>query len=142
MAQHSSRPPAREKIDWVGKGLPLEQLVSDKAHQVAEELAGKRSPVTASQLRAFFHGFRALEAQIADDPKNFQRVLPRLKMMRAVAAYRYRGGGRDAKIPESFYHFLEDNVREINTIDDFKRFMLYFEAVVGFCYGKGVREGR
>lgn len=148
MREHSRQPgpeqAPRPRIDFVGKALGDEVLVSDHAEKVADELLADkgRSALTSAQLRRFFHDFRALEAQAGNTEEGFKRMLPRLKMMRAKIAYAYRQGGTDARVPKSFHDFIDQNVRQINTLSDFRRFMLYFEAVVGFCYGKGIREGR
>ena len=60
-------------------------------------------------------------------------VLPLVKMVKSKVAY--ASNPRNAKVPPSFADWLKKNIDAIETADDFKAFMLHFEAVVDFCYG-------
>ena len=95
-----------------------------------EEVDQKRT-LTSSQLRRFFNEFRQLEKKV--NINGFDKVKPLIKMTKSKAAY--ASNPRKPKIPEAFKDFLIENVDKINTETDFKTFMLYFEAVVGFYYG-------
>ncbi len=90
-----------------------------------------RDSLSAAQLRRFFGEFRQLEKRV--NAQGFKKVLPLIKMVKSRAAYAANPGNR--KIPEKFKQFLVENVDRINTHDDFKAFMLHFEAIVGFFYG-------
>ena len=64
-------------------------------------------------------------------------------MLKAKVAYACperpeRGGGQ--KVPGTFKNFINDCVNSVKTKDDFDDFVLFFEAVVAFFYGKVGRK--
>lgn len=59
-----------------------------------------------------------------------------IKLLKAKAAYAFK---RDL-VPDSFREWIGKNVDMINEARDFQAFLLYFEAVVGFCYGNGLKD--
>jgi len=89
------------------------------------------STLSSAQLRRFFSEFRQLEKKV--NLMGFEKVKPLIKMVKSKASY--AANPSNPKIPESFRNFLIKNVDEINTEEDFRAFMLHFEAVVGFYYG-------
>ena len=90
-----------------------------------------RASLSSAQLRKFFGEFRQLEKRVKIE--GFEKVKPLIKMVKSRAAYAANPGNR--KIPQSFKEFLVTNIDNINSEEDFKAFMLHFEAVVGFFYG-------
>jgi len=96
-----------------------------------------RKSLSSAQLRRFFHEFRQLEKKV--DVEGFDRVKPLIRMVKSKASY--ASNPANPKIPETFKDFLIDNVNSIDEEEDFRAFMLYFEAVVGFFYGiEGVKN--
>jgi CRISPR-associated protein Csm2 len=94
----------------------------------------ERNSVSSTQLRRFYNEFKGLEKRV--NAKGFESVLPLIKMVRSRAFYASNGN----KIPKSFKDFLVKNVEAINEKKDFEAFLLHFEAVVGFCYGMGLKK--
>ncbi|MGK5091129.1 type III-A CRISPR-associated protein Csm2 [Deltaproteobacteria bacterium TL4] len=108
-------------------------LLTDEAQNNAKLFVENK--LKSAQLRRFFNTFRALERKVSKkDYANFEQVKPLIKMQKAYAAYAKQ------KIPESFRIFINRNVDSIETKEDFKAFMLYFESVVGYCYGEGMKD--
>jgi CRISPR-associated protein Csm2 len=124
-----------------GQTKLVPDLLDAKAKEIQERIvplnnrgfADFREGVSSSQLRRFFMEFRGLEKRV-QHAKDFEAVLPLIRMVKSKAAYALNSG-TGAKIPQSFQKFLVDNIDAIHNRRDFEAFMLYFEAVVGFCYG-------
>ena len=114
------------------KGNIRKELLNEDAEKRASKLV--RESVTATQLRKFYNEFKGLEKRV--NAKGFESVLPLIKMVRSRAFYASNGN----KIPRSFKDFLVKNVEAINGKKDFEAFLLHFEAVVGFCYGMGLKK--
>jgi CRISPR-associated protein Csm2 len=113
------------------------ELLDEEAKSLAKSfIARKRNEksLTSAQLRRFFGEFRQLEKKVK--VIGFEKVKPLIKMVKSKASY--AANPKNQKIPQSFKKFLIENIDEINTQEDFKAFMLHFEAVVGFFYGEGV----
>ena len=91
------------------------------------KMANKYKSISPTQLRRFFNEFRSLEKKVTlDDAGAFERTLPLIKMVKSKVAY-------SGNSPPGFKQFLETNINAIQDEQDFKAFMLHFEAVVGFC---------
>ena len=119
---------------YTDKGTIDPSLVDSQALDVAEELSITAS-LKKSQLRKFYGDVKNLEQNWNNQQKSdaaFMGILPQIKMLKAKVAY---AKSRDL-VQDSFVHWINDNVDKINKPDDFKAFLLHFEAVVGFCYGK------
>lgn len=117
------------------------ELLDEGAKTLAESFV-KRNPrnprrllhresLSSAQLRRFFSEFRQLEKKV--NVMGFDKVKPFVKMVKSKASY--AANPSNPKIPQSFKDFLVKNVDAINGEEDFKAFMLHFEAVVGFYYG-------
>jgi CRISPR-associated protein Csm2 len=63
-------------------------------------------------------------------------IHPMVKLTRAKAEY---AKGRKL-VPVSFLSWFNDCVKNINNADEFKAFLLHFEAIVGYCYGAGLKD--
>jgi len=129
------------------KGNIRKELLNEDAEERARELIVKRydrrrqqevvderNSVSSTQLRRFYNEFKGLEKRV--NAKGFESVLPLIKMVRSRAFYASNGN----KIPRSFKDFLVKNVEAIDEEKDFEAFLLHFEAVVGFCYGMGLKK--
>lgn len=98
-----------------------------------------KKPIKASQLRKFYGEVKKLEMRWQNSGKRgqaFGEILPLIKLLKAKAAY---ANSRDY-VPDSFRTWIWDNVDLIKADKDFQAFLLYFEAVVGFCYGNGLTD--
>lgn len=122
------------------------ELVTTVAEKWANEFYPKeenkrkgRIVINAAQLRRFYGDVKNMEMRwknSADKEKAFREILPMIKLLKAKTAYAHSR----KLVPESFKFWIWDNVDMINKEKDFKAFLLYFEAVVGFCYGNGLND--
>jgi len=121
------------------KGNIKSALLDEDARGWAESFvqsSGRGKELTSAQLRKFYNEFKALEKKV--ESKGFDSTLPLIKMVKSKAAYSANPNNR--KIPSKFKEFLWKNIDAINEEKDFKAFILLFEAVVGFCYGIGMKN--
>lgn len=133
--------------DDTGNSIMDCRLVDEEALMVARKLVihgydGKvdqKNSIKSSQLRKFYGDVKNLEQLWVNQHKSetaFLGILPQIKMLKAKVAYA-RGRG---VVPQFFASWLSDNVDSISTQKDFAAFLLHFEAVVGFCYGEGLKD--
>lgn len=122
------------------------QWVDSKALAVAKTLVSKdyngrpdRNNIKSSQLRKFYADVKSLERtweyQGCSDAA-FLGILPQIKILKAKAAY---AQGRGV-VPSAFVQWVNSHVDAVSAPADFKAFLLHFEAVVGFCYGEGLKD--
>lgn len=118
------------------------ELVTTLAEKCAKDFVqGPRDPknIKSAQLRRFYGDVKTLEMRwqnSADKQQAFRNILPLIKLLKAKAAYAHTR----TLVPLSFKSWIWKNVDMINNENDFKAFLLYFEAVVGFCYGNGLKD--
>ena len=119
------------------------ELLLGKAEEQAKlfhKPGNKEKKLSSSQLRRFYSDFKRLETKYKNG-QDFESILPLIKMQISKSAY--AANPERPKIPQTFHRFIETNVKNIQTPNDFERFMLHFEAVVGFFYwneGHGVKD--
>ena len=129
------------------------ELLSEEAEETAKsfikkfinrktgkEEINKKHSLTANQIRRFYGDFKSIETKLKNK-KDFKAILPLIAMQKSKAEY--AANPNNPKIPPSFKNFISENVDTIlksKSEEDFKAFMLYFEAVVGFFYGQGVSK--
>jgi CRISPR-associated protein Csm2 len=136
-------------IYFDGNGHMRKELLGDEADKVAETFVVSRhdgsvdgkSSVTSAQLRRFYNDMKSLEKKLkfkreGGEADPFLSILPLVKMIKSKVAY--ASSPRNPKIPQAFAAWLARNIDAIDSIEDFKAFLLHFEAVVGFCYGRGL----
>lgn len=122
-------------------------LVTVYARKWADAFVPKREygarsssrPINSAQLRRFYGDVKNLEMRwqnSMDKAQAFHEILPMIKLLKAKAAYAHKRN----LVPDSFRDWVWENVDMINGERDFKAFLLYFEAVVGFCYGNGLGD--
>lgn len=126
-------------------------LLSEEALDEAKKFVILRSDnkvdsyqsITSAQLRKFYNEFKGLEKRLdfaannlSEDEAAFKGVLPLVKMVKSKVAY----ASGSKKVPTSFARWLEQHVDSIGTAREFRAFLLHFEAVVGFCYGLGLKN--
>lgn len=103
----------------------------------------KKDPLTSAQLRRFYGEFKTLEKKFRhtvrkpeDKEPEFRKILPLVKMVKSKVEYSLG----TKKVPIDFAKWMKKHVNAINGYEDFEAFLLHFEAVVGFCYGLGMKE--
>ncbi len=98
---------------------------------------GENSEFTKSQLRRYFNEVKNLERQLkALGEGGWDTVYPMVKMLKSRIAYDKNRDNNKNKIPDSFENFIRNCVDSIKEEKDFKAFVKYFEACVGFFKGK------
>jgi CRISPR-associated protein Csm2 len=127
------------------KTIIKKELLNEKAQEIAEKFFSvdskghQREGLTSAQLRRFYNEVKSLEKRLV--PGNFKTLLPLIKMIKSKVAYA-SNPRRSSRITPEFRKFIDeciDNIPEDGE-KDFKAFALHFEAVVGFYYGKGVKQ--
>ena len=117
--------------------------VDKEAENFAKGL--KELKITSAQLRRFYNDFKSLERKyevLCADPEKkedaFTSLLPQIKISKAKASY-----ARARKtIPKEFETWLHQSVDKVNNADSFEKFLLHFEALVGFAYGAGLKDNK
>jgi len=120
---------------------PEQQLYDALAEQQAQSLE-----INSNQLRKYFgetkdlyRQFNALTAAVHDSDakqKIYQeQVEARFKMLRSKVAY--AEGRSTLRLDRNFATFLKEGIKKVQNHQHFVRFVMHFEAVVGFMYGLG-----
>ena len=111
-------------------------VFSDIAEQKADDI---RTELNSTQLRRFFGEMKGYYQRWKNQSKSdaaFETILPLIKLMKSKVMY--ATNPKKPKIPNTFASFLLGGIEQIKDGKDFEAFILYFEAVVGFLYGKGM----
>ena len=98
-----------------------------------------KNAINSSQLRKFYADVKNLERTWqgqGEADTAFLGILPQIKMLKAKAVY----AQSRKTVPPSFTEWMNKHVDAISTPADFRAFLLHFEAVVGFCYGEGLKD--
>ncbi|MDH7600215.1 MAG: type III-A CRISPR-associated protein Csm2 [Sedimentisphaerales bacterium] len=108
-------------------------LLDSKAQQQAGLLHER---VNSAQIMKFFGDIKGLYLRL-EQGRPWNQIEPMFRMIKSKAAYA-ASSGRAGRIPEEFRDFLVVNIDKVRDEDDLRAFVLYFEAVLGFMYGKGL----
>jgi len=109
------------------------KLLCEWAKDQAMLFPGGRDRLTKSQIRRFFGAIKNLHFQIESN-RPWEQVLPLFKMFLSKVSYAEKAASK--KIPKEFADFLKENIKRVgDDQDNFRAFVLYFEAVLGFAYG-------
>lgn len=108
------------------------ELLDQNAEQQADEL---HASINSAQLRRFFGEVKNLYFRLQQG-RTWQDLEPFVRMLKSKAMY--AKGRSNSPIPDEFRAFLTDNIDQIKDQKDFEAFVMYFEAVVGYMYGKGM----
>lgn len=107
--------------------------VDAEAQKAARTFASaKEIKLNYAQLRKFYGEVKTMELRLRFHPKGteeaFKDLLPHFKLLKAKANY-----AQERKVaPPEFTKWLAQHVDSVNKYEDFKAFLLHFEAVVGF----------
>lgn len=132
----SGRPPASAVhvtfyLDPQAKQQLNPTLLDEDAEKQADALRGTK--INSTQIRRFFGDVKNLSLRL-EQGRPWAQIEPLFRMLRSKAEY----AKGTKKIPDEFSAFIGDNVERVKDQQDFKAFVLYFEAVLGFAYGKGL----
>lgn len=129
-------------------------LLDDQAKRNAESFVhvnNRKDKLNANQLRRFYNECKNLEKKFSFSKQKlvsesdsvavasqtaFLQILPLIKMLKAKVSY--AANPSNPKIPRTFSNWLNNSIDGIKDENDFKAFLLSFEAVVGYCYGAGI----
>lgn len=119
------------------KGKLDPELFSKKAKECAKIVFNERNTNDKAnkptQIRKFYDEVLRIDGVLKSLPleeqvKEFENMLPYLKMLNAKAAYHM---GRDL-ITKEFKDFISQSLDQITTKEDFDIFVSLFEAFMGF----------
>lgn len=114
----------------------LDKEASAEAKKWATAKDNKNEPTfTTTQLRRYYSEVKNIERQMQVLGKeSWDTIFPMVKMLKSKISYDMR---KDNKIPSEFKSFIYNSVDSIKDQNDFKAFLKYFEASVGYFYGEG-----
>jgi len=89
--------------------------------------------INSAQIRRFFGEIKNIYLRL-EQKKEWTQLEPLFRMVKSKALYALG----TSRIPREFCSFLTENIDKVKDEQDFRAFVLYFEAVLGFAYGKGL----
>lgn len=110
-----------------GKKIYDSAMVTTKAEKIANILSDKYSKnknLSITQVRKFYNEFKKHEIALTKD--NFEENKALIYMLKSKAAY------SADKIGDNFKQFIFNSIDSINDYENFKDFMMFFEAVYGY----------
>lgn len=121
---------------YIVKGADLAELIRHKANELAKSLKkdfdSKNRPKedlnSNTQLRKFYDELFTYATSIKTNPSKFEEYLPNIYLIASKAMY---ASGRD-KLGKNCTSFIKSNILDISSKEDLERFMLFFEAVLGY----------
>lgn len=126
-------------VDEVGnlKEVVLTSMAQKQAQKISE------SKISTSQLRAFFNEFKAINNRLDNSREKFSSIYPMILMIDSKIAYR---ASKDKKmlefkafINQGIAYIMEEN-KKGKGFEAYRDFLMYFEAVIGYSYGLGLRD--
>ncbi len=112
---------------------------------LAEKQCNVLDKLNSNQLRRFFGEikdlYRRYESLIASSPEKKKEIYhdqiePLFKMVRSKVSYATRAGGQ-SKMNKDFAQMLSEGIAKVENAEQFRKFVMHLEAVVGFMYGSG-----
>lgn len=111
-----------------------ENYLTNDAEKIAKEFSNKN--LDKNQLRKFFDDFKLLERKLNHDfsEDNFKtKILPLIKFTKSKIAYNAgRRVSNKILVPKEFKEYFDKQINNINTIKDFKNFILHYQAIIGY----------
>lgn len=121
------------------KGNLREELITIEALEIAKFFKGNK--LSNSQLRAFYNEIKAINNRLENNKENFDKIYPMILMIKPKIEYR---ASKDRNM-SGYKDFLNAGIKHIQEenangkgFETFKNFVIFFEAVVGYCYGEGI----
>ena len=105
------------------------------------EIPDKR--LTTVELREFFIEIKAVYDNFRANRNNadaFTNIKPQLLLLKARAMYSCPKTVKNRRIPGTFRDFIVELVDSIKDEDSLEKAMMVFQAVIGYCYGYGIRD--
>lgn len=128
------------------KGYLKEDIITTIAENIAKVFADVENrgfnKLSNSQLRAFFNEVKAINNRLNDKEENWDSVYPSILLIKSKIEYR---ASKDSKM-ENLKKFLLEAIKYIQGENKkgkgykaFKDFVVFFEAIVGYSYGLGIK---
>lgn len=108
-------------------------LLNEDAEKQADLFPQDKNKISKSQIRRFFGEVKNLSLRLQQG-RPWTQIEPLFRMLRSKAAY--AASRKNVNFPKEFEKFISDKVNQVEDQKDFEAFALYFEAVLGFSYGK------
>lgn len=110
-----------------------EKYLDKEPSNLAQELV-KISSDLSNQLRKFYDEIKLIERKLLlNEYKNFKDELPLIKFMKSKIIYSAaRQSNGYPLIPERLKSHLLDNIDFIKNADDFRNFILHFQAIISY----------
>ena len=108
-------------------GCLWEDFLTSSASDIAKSFGTGRVKLKNHQLRRFYGHAKAAENRLLMTG-DWNCVNLDVKKLSSFAS---EAKGKD-KVPDSFYEFIEQNVKQIKSQKDFQGFMEHFQAVVAY----------
>jgi CRISPR-associated protein Csm2 len=146
-------PPPLPDLSFLDKGYYENgalrpELLDTHAKSLGEGFARKDGyKVKSTQMRRFYGDVKELESRVERDAadifesaetQKLAKYLALIRMLKSKAAY---AAGRET-VSRAFESFIVKSVDQIKTPKDFRAFVLFFEAIVGYYYGAGGEKNR
>ena len=91
----------------------------------------KKDPIKTTQMRKFYDQVLLKYNEVKIDKKEFDEVLPFIKMINSKVEYAY---SREL-VSKSFREMMRTSIEQIEDEKKLENFKLFFEAVIGFYKG-------
>jgi CRISPR-associated protein Csm2 len=146
-------PPPLPDLSFLDKGYYENgalrpELLDTHAKSLGEDFARKDGyKVKSTQMRRFYGDVKELESRVERDAadifesaetQKLAKYLALIRMLKSKAAY---AAGRET-VSRAFESFIVKSVDQIKMPKDFRAFVLFFEAIVGYYYGAGGEKNR
>ncbi len=141
----SNRPNDRGAKSTVTVYFDPSKSEAELFNELAEKQCDALEKINSNQLRRFFgeikdlyRRYESLTASVSEPPEREKiyrdRIEPLFKMVRSKVSYATRAGGQ-SKLNSGFAQMLSEGIQKVHDPDQFRKFVMHLEAVVGFMYG-------
>jgi len=144
--KHNDRNKGRSEGPSVKVLFDLDKSNAELFDSLAEQQCKSLTRINSNQLRRFFGEIKDLYRRFnslttgtdGEDTERIyhQQIEPLFKMVRSKVSYATKTGGQ-SKLNNDFATMLSEGIGKVKSHEDFCRFVLHLEAVVGFMYGHG-----
>lgn len=122
------------------KGNLREELITIEAEEIAKTFVIDR--LSTSQLRAFFNEVKAINNRLDDKEENWNSIYPSILLIKSKIEYRAVKDDKMLNFKEFLLKsvaFIQKENRAGKGYKTFKDFVIFFEAIVGYSYGLGLK---
>lgn len=114
-----------QKINFAS---PDVALFDTTAEEIAKQVSQPKDLNKSTQLRRFYDEVVVWHSKIQQNPKDFEKFLPFIRMLNAKVSY---AQGRKL-VDAQFTSLIQDCTRKVTDVNSFNNFKTFFEAFLGF----------